>query len=263
MDLGIRGKKALICAASRGLGKATALALAQEGVEVILCARKIADLKKAAEEIQAQGSQPVHYFACDLSSQNDREQLIQAVQEKLGSVDILIHNTGGPAPTIVQETSQEEWEQGFQQLFMSVAHLNQAFLPDMKKQRWGRIILVTSIAVLEPAANLAISNAIRSAVTSMAKTLATEVAPFNITINSVAPGMIHTDRTEALIENLIQKRGGTRLEHLEAFEQAIPAQRLGTPEEFASVVAFLCSQQAAYISGSTLCVDGGKRRSTY
>jgi 3-oxoacyl-[acyl-carrier protein] reductase len=263
MDFGIQGRYGLVCAASKGLGKAIAMSLAQEGVQLFLCARNAETLAAAAEEIRAVSPHPVKTMACDLSDAEDRERLIAAVKEAFGSLDILIHNVGGPPPSMAETTPLAAWERGFHQLFMSIVHLNQAFLPGMKEKRWGRIVNVTSLSVMEPVAGLAVSNGMRPAIAAMSKTLADEVAGYNITVNSVAPGIIHTARTEERIEAAIAQKGGTREAHLAEYVKSVPAGRLGTPEEFAAAVCFLCSQPASYITGSTLCVDGGKRRSAY
>jgi len=263
MDLKIEGKKALICAASKGLGKATAMCLAEEGAELMLCARDLDSLKSAAEEIRAVTKRPVHFKECDLTNEGSRAELIQAVEKSMGSIDIVVHNTGGPAPTSAEETQLQQWKEGYERLFASVAHLNQAFIPGMKKNRWGRIVAVTSLSVLEPIPGLAVSNAMRSAVTAMLKTLADELAPFNITVNCVAPGLINTDRSKSLLETRLEKSGQSREQFMGDYLKSIPAKRLGEPDEFGSAVAFLCSEQAAYITGSTLSVDGGKRRATY
>lgn len=263
MDFKIAGKIALVCAASKGLGRAIALALADEGVELMLCARSQDELEMVAKEARKRSGKDAHIFSCDLSQVKDRIQLIEEVQKKVEFVDILIHNTGGPKPTTVESTTLEDWDAGYQQLFPAVAHLNLTFLPGMKERKWGRIVAVTSLSVLEPIANLAISNAMRSAVVAMLKTLSDEVAKFNVTVNCLAPGLIHTGRTESLMEARMQKSGQTKDEYIAEYVKPIPAGRLGTPEEFAAAAAFLCSEQASYITGSTLCIDGGKRRSTY
>ncbi|HEY9678043.1 MAG TPA: SDR family oxidoreductase [Drouetiella sp.] len=261
MDLKIKGKKGLVCAASKGLGRATAIALADEGVDLILCARSKDELESVAQEIQKKtGLTPVTVVT-DLSIDEDRNKLVDVVN-KAGGVDILVHNTGGPKPTSVESTTHADWLEGFNQLFPAVAQLNEAFLPRMKEKKWGRIVCVTSISVLEPISNLAISNAMRSAVTSMLKTLADEVAKDNISVNCVAPGAIWTGRIQNLVRIRREKTGQSEDEYMADYVKPIPAGRLGSPEEFGAVVAFLCSEQASYITGSTICVDGGKRRST-
>lgn len=262
MDLKIDGRKALVCAASKGLGRAIAMELALEGAEVFMCARGEDELMKAADAVRTNARAAVHAQACDVTSKDSRRALLDAVSKKLGHVDILIHNVGGPKPTTAEATSQAEWQAGFEQLFPAVAEFNGAFLPGMKERKWGRIIAVTSTSVLEPIAGLAVSNAIRSAVTAMLKTLADEVAAYNITVNCVAPGLIATDRTADLMKARMKQSGQTEEEYLKEYLKPIPAGRLGDPGEFGAVVAFLSSDRASYITGSTICVDGGKRRST-
>jgi 3-oxoacyl-[acyl-carrier protein] reductase len=263
VDFQISGKKALVCAASKGLGKAIALALAGEGVELLLTARSADLLKGAAEECTQAGSPKVATHVCDLTENSARAQLIEVVRKQLQHVDILVHNVGGPKPTMALDTSVEEWQKGYEQLFPAVAQLNMAFLPEMRKRKWGRIVAVTSLSVLEPIAGLAISNAMRSAVTAMLKTLADEVAADGVTINCIAPGLINTDRTDALMKARIEKSGQSQDDYMRDYLKSIPAQRLGDTGEFGAVAAFLCSQQASYVTGSTIAVDGGKRRSTY
>ena len=263
MDFGIKGKKALVCGASKGIGKAIALELAREGAEPILCARQGKVLEEVASEIRKETRATVHHHACDLTSSTERDQLIKSVKEKYGGVDILVLNTGGPKPSSAMETTLDDWESGFSRLFQMTAQLNEAFLPHMKEQNWGRVICVTSLSVLEPIANLAVSNAMRSGVTSMLKTLSDELASSNVTINCLAPGAIATERLEELMQARIAKTGQSKEEYLKSYLAAIPMGRMGTPEEFAAVAAFLCSDRASYVTGSTICIDGGKRRSTY
>lgn len=263
MDLGIQGKKALVCASSKGLGKASAISLAQEGVEVFLCSRSEDSLKPVAEEIETLTGKKPAYFACDLSSADGRDALVAKVTETFGTLDILVHNTGGPPPTSVEDTTQDAWQEGFEANFLSITHLNNAFLPAMKQQGWGRIVTVTSLSPLQPIPDLAVSNGIRSAVTAMLKTLSNEVAKDGVTVNCIAPGIIHTDRTEGRIQAHQKKYGGEREDILANYAKEIPVGRLGSPDEFGDIVAFICSKQASYITGSSICVDGGKRKSTF
>jgi 3-oxoacyl-[acyl-carrier protein] reductase len=265
MDLGIAGKKALVCGASKGMGRAIAAALAREGSHVFMCARSQDELNEAAEHVRslaAQGAK-VEAFPCDLSTDSSRRDFCNKVLRQSNGIDILIHNTGGPLPSTAEETTADAWQKGFESLFQSVVALNQAFIPSMKERRWGRIINVTSLSVIEPIPNLAVSNAIRSAATAMLKTLSDELAPFNITVNCVAPGSISTGRVEELIEARAKKNNVSFEQYHEEYIKAIPMGRMGTPEEFAAVVAFLVSESASYVTGSTIAVDGGRRRSTY
>ncbi len=263
MDLGLKGKKALICGASKGLGYASAEALAKESSDLILLGRDEASLKTAAGDLRKlSNSSKVDWVVCDLLNASERKRLVADIKSKWGGVDILIHNVGGPNASSVEETSLEDWQQGFERLFLPVADLNSQLIPYMKEQKWGRIITVTSLSVVEPIPMLAVSNAIRSASTAMSKTLSDEIAGYGITVNCVAPGMIKTDRIEELVTARIAKSGQSREEHEAEVNKSIPVGRLGKPEEYGAVVAFICSQQASYISGSTIFVDGGKRRST-
>jgi len=263
MDLNIKGKKALVCASSKGIGRAVALALADEGAQLFLCARSADELNDVARQAQERSGVKAHTACVSLSASDDINRLIDEISKVWGGLDILIHNTGGPKPSPVESTTIGDWRSGFEQLFPAIAQLNEAFLPAMKKNNWGRIVAVTSLSVLEPIENLAISNAIRSAVTAMLKTLSDEVARHNVTVNCVAPGLIHTGRTEDLMKARIEKSGQSRQDYLADYVKAVPMKRLGSPEEFAAVVTFLCSDQASYVTGNTICVDGGKRRSTY
>ncbi|MDZ4832160.1 MAG: SDR family oxidoreductase [Candidatus Melainabacteria bacterium] len=263
MDLGINGKKALVCGASKGIGRAIALELAREGVEPILCARKSDVLEETAAAIRKETGVRVHHKACDLTLAKDRDELIKAVDETLKGIDILVLNTGGPKPSSALATTLDEWENGFHQLFQMIVHLNSGFIPKMKEKKWGRIVCVTSLSVMEPIANLAISNSMRSGVTAMLKTLSDELAQSGITINCLAPGAIATERLEELMDARIAKTGQSKEDYMKQYLSAIPMGRMGDPEEFAAMAAFLCSQRASYITGSTIAIDGGKRRSTY
>lgn len=263
MELGIAGKNALICGASQGMGLAIARAIAAEGANVLMCARTESTLKAATDEVKHIATGKVFHFVCDLAAADSRDKLVEAAKSKLDTIDILIHNSGGPKPSAAETTSVEQFQAGFDSLFQSVVHLNEAFIPAMKERRWGRIVNVTSLSVMEPIANLAVSNAIRSAATALLKTLSDELAPFNITVNSVAPGSISTGRISDLIESRAKSANVSVADYEKEYIKAIPAGRLGTPEEFANVVCFIVSERASYVTGSTICVDGGRRRSTY
>lgn len=261
MDLGIQGKRALIGGASKGLGFAVARALAQEGVALTLVARNPQGLAQAAERLQPLSAFPVQVHACDLTQPQERGSLIGTLHAQGVSPQILIHNIGGPPPTRAEETTLAQWREGFERLFLGVVEVNDAFLPAMKAQGWGRIVLITSSAVYEPVPGLAISNAMRAAITNWAKTLADELAPTGVTINCAAPGVIYTDRTEERVQAAMAREGGAREDWLARYAAEIPMGRLGTPDEYAAMVAFLCSRQASYVTGATWAVDGGKRRS--
>lgn len=260
MDLRLSGKKALICASSRGLGFASAKQLASEGCDVFLCARNEKELALAATAIEAPRGVQVFYKAVDLSIAGSSNALLHEVKSKLGHVEILVNNVGGPTPSPAATTSPEAWQAGFNQLFMSAVSLSQAVIPDMMKNQFGRIITITSLSVVEPIDHLAVSTAMRLAVTGFSKTLATEVAEHGVTVNTVMPGVIHTQRIENLRLAKAERDGTTLSTEMEKTAKIIPAKRLGQPEELAALVAFLASPLASYITGANIPVDGGLRK---
>lgn len=247
MDLGLRDKTVLVTAASQGLGKAVAAKFVEEGATVFICSRIQKTIQKTAGEIGATG------IVCDVSSAAD----ITAMFKQIGSVDILVTNAGGPPPGAFTDITEQQWEESFQLTFMSVVRLIQHALPHMQQQQWGRIICLTSTSVKMPIKNLIASNALRSAVAHLAKTLANEVAVDNITVNCVAPGKIYTGRITQLIAADRQSSGRSFEEEKEHMEHTIPMQRFGQVEEFANAVVWLASKPASYITGTSLSVDGG------
>ena len=263
MDLGLKNKKAIVCGGSKGLGLASARALAEEGASVYLLSRDEESLKGSCEEMKRLGASDVKWAICDLTSEKSRQDCIDQIRSDWNGADILIHNVGGPKPSFANETNEAQWRDGFERLFIPVVHFNSAFIPAMKERSWGRIVTITSLSVIEPISYLAVSNALRSASTSLTKTLSDELAKFNITVNCVAPGMVQTDRTDELLKSRIANSGQSKDDYMSDLHKTIPAGRLGDPKEFGDVVCFLCSERASYVTGSTVCVDGGKRRSTY
>lgn len=247
MDLGLNGTRALVTAASRGLGRACAEALAAEGARVFLVSRDQERLARAAREVGAVG-----HLAADLAHPGGPEQSVQAAASVLGGLDILVCNAGGPPPGTFDSTPVEAWDAGYNLTLMSAVRLAKAALPYLIRSGRGRIVNVTSISVRQPIANILLSNAFRSAVTAMAKTLSAEVARQGVTVNNLAPGAILTDRVRQLYG-----------EDLERAAADIPAGRIGDPAEFGAICAFLCSRQAAYITGQTIGVDGGALRGVH
>lgn len=261
MDFGISGKRALVLASSRGLGLGIAEALANEGVNVLLCGRTKERLEANCAAINARGKGNAQYVTADLADKDVVATLTAAVAEKLGGIDILINNTGGPTPGGTEDMSVEKLESFFQSMVLRVISLSNALLPQMKAQGWGRVVTVASSGVFEPIANLALSNTLRGALVGWNKTLSAEVAGLGITSNMLLPGRIATDRIEEL-DSANAARTGTPIEDVrKASVQSIPAGRLGTVAEFGAAGAFLCSQQAAYITGTMLLVDGGASKS--
>ncbi|MHB1294904.1 MAG: SDR family oxidoreductase [Anaerolineae bacterium] len=257
MDLALRGKVALVAAASRGLGKAVALELAREGADVIISARGAEALQATAEEIRQAAGARVVAVPADVSTREGVAAMAQAAQESFGRVDILVNNAGGPKPGRFTDVSDEDWLAAVNLNLMSAVRLIQHVLPGMRERRWGRIIQITSVSVKQPMPNLILSNAVRSAVVAMAKTLSGQVAAEGITVNNVCPGYHLTDRMRNLAQATAEKESRSPQDVVAAWEADIPARRLGRPEELAGLVAFLASERAGYITGTTIQVDGG------
>jgi len=255
MDLRLAGKNAVVCAGTKGLGFAVAEALVREGANVLICGRSEDAVKSAVEKLKA-GSKA---FGCvaDLSTEDGCKQLIATAEKNFRKVDVLVNNVGGPSPSSALETSPEAWVKGFEQLFRSAATVSQHFARAMKDERFGRIVTITSTSVMQPIDHLAVSTSMRSAVTGFMRTLAKELAQFGVTVNCVMPGVIHTGRIEEL-RKAKASRDGTSLEiEMNKTAAGLPTKRLGRPEELADLVAFLCSERASYITGTSIPVDGG------
>jgi len=248
MDLGLKNKVAFVAASSQGLGKAVALELGQEGVQLIINGRNKENLESTKHEIEKISGRKVLALAGDLSNDNEREQVIKNSLEEYNHIDILITNTGGPPSGKFEDFKQEDWDKTYKSLLVSVVGLINGFLPGMKQQRWGRIIAITSQAVKQPVNNLVLSNSIRASVAGLMKTLSNELAIHNITVNNVMPGYTETERLKKLLE---------KNSSFASAKNEIPLGRFGTPEEFAAAVTFLASERASYITGVSLAVDGG------
>ena len=249
MDLGIEGRTALVMGASRGIGKGIAAALAREGARVAISSRSEEELMSAAGEIGGE----VRTFQADTGDLDGLRQLPGEVAEALGPVEILVANTGGPPAGGALDNSLEEWEEAFRSLVLAPRVLIEEVLPGMRERGWGRVVNVASTSVREPMPGLTLSNANRMAAVGLLKTLAREVASDGVTVNAVATGMIATDR-------LVDLHGS--LERAEAVARdRVPMLRLGRPEEYGDLVAFLCSERAAYLTGAVIPLDGGLLRS--
>lgn len=261
MDLGIRGKVALVAASSRGLGRATAEALACEGVSLLLCARSEAALRATAEDIRRRTGVRVVDVVADIATPAGIADVVSAAERELGRVDILVTNAGGPPAGPFETHAPEAWAAALRTNLTSVVELVRGVLPGMRERRWGRIVNITSIAVKQPVDGLILSNSVRAAVTGFARTLANEVAPYGITVNNVMPGYTRTARVEELAARTASREGTTREAAFAAWEREIPMRRLGEPAEFGAMVAFLCSALASYTTGASIPVDGGWIRS--
>jgi 3-oxoacyl-[acyl-carrier protein] reductase len=258
MDLGLKGKRALVLSSSRGLGLASAQSLAAEGAEVFMTARSGDKLEAAAAQIKAQGGK-AHALAADLT--NDTDKIFDEAVKAMGGVDILVANTGGPPARMATDVPAEDWTPMFEAMVKPVFRLASLALPGMRERGWGRIVTIASSGVIQPIPNLAMSNALRSAIVGWAKTLASEVAKDGITVNLVLPGRIETDRTAELDAANAKRQGKTPEQIAEGARAAIPAARYGTTREFADVVCFLASDRASYMTGGLVRVDGGAIRS--
>ena len=261
MDLGLRGKVALVAASSKGLGRAVAEELAAEGACLVMCARGKERLQETAESIRRQAAVKVVDVAADVSDPRDAARVVKAAFEEFGQVDILVTNSGGPPSGSFENLTSEMWDSATRLLLKSAVELTRAVLPGMKERRWGRILNVTSIAAKQPIEGLMLSNSLRAAVIGFARTLATEVAPFNVTVNNLLPGYTRTDRVQELARASGGKAGGSDTDIVSKWEKEIPMRRLGEPREFAALAAFLASERASYITGSSIAVDGGWIRS--
>ena len=257
MDLGLKGKTALVGASSRGLGRAVADELAEEGANLVICARTVAPLEEAGQQIHNATEAEVVAVPADLSNPEDIERLVKTAEEDFGKIDILVTNTGGPPPGPFESHSVEAWSDAVEQNLNSVLNLTRAVLPAMKEAGWGRIINITSVAVKQPINGLILSNAVRAAVTGFAKTLANEVASSGITVNNVMPGFTRTERLDGLAENIAETQGITVEEAFARWESQSPMGRIGEPRDFAALVAFLASERASYITGTSIPADGG------
>ena len=257
MDLGLKGKIALIAAASKGLGKAAAMELSKEGASVVIAARGEETLRVAADEIRGLTGGRVLPVRADVTLLAEVEALVSTVIAAFGHIDILVNNAGGPRPGQFTDMTDENWLSAVDLNLMSTIRLTRLVLPGMREQRWGRIINITSVSVKQPIPTLILSNTARAGVVAMAKTLSGQVAAEGITVNSVCPGYALTDRVRNMASARAQTEGKSAQEIIATWESTIPAGRLGKPEELAALVAFLASERAAYITGTTIQVDGG------
>jgi 3-oxoacyl-[acyl-carrier protein] reductase len=263
MDLGLRGKVALVTGASQGLGHAIARELAAEGATVVLSARRAEVLAAAASALSSETGSRVLSHAADLSQPGAGTRLVEEAIASCGRVDILLANGGGPPSLPFEQTTPAQWDAALRQNLLSALELCRAVLPGMKERRWGRILTLTSISVKQPVDNLVLSNSVRAAVSSFARTLANEVAPFGITVNNLLPGYTKTERLQGLVAAVSARRGATEAEVFGDWERQIPMGRLGEPKEFAALAAFLASERASYLTGQSVAVDGGWIKSLF
>jgi 3-oxoacyl-[acyl-carrier protein] reductase len=263
MDLGLKGKVALVAAGSRGLGRAVAEELAAEGASLVLCARDPRTLAEAAASIAETSGMHVLAVPADVTMAEDIKRVVEAGADRFGRIDILVTNAGGPPAGKFEQITREQWEQATRLTLFSAIELARQVLPGMKERRWGRILNITSIAVKQPVENLMLSNSLRAGLAGFARTLANEVAAEGITVNNILPGYTRTERLEELAQMMAEKQGISANEFRARWEKEIPMGRLGEPREFAAMAAFLVSERASYITGTSIQVDGGWIRSLF
>ncbi len=258
MELGLKGKRALVLAASRGLGYACALGLAREGARVVLCSREQQRADQAAQQIRAETGAEVYAVAADVSHEDEVQRLVTTAVERLGGLEIVVHNAGGPPSGPFARITTEQWRQAIDQNLLSFVWLVQAAAPEMARAGYGRVIAITSSSIKQPIPGLLLSNATRTAVLGTIRTLAKELGPQKILVNTVAPGRIATERIEEL-DRANAERSGRSLDDVRSESiSSIPLGRVGEPEELANVVVFLASEAAGYVNGAAIQVDGGK-----
>ena len=248
MDLGIKNKVALVLASSKGLGKAVALELAKEGAKVIICGTDAEALAITKAEIEAIAPNHVVAFVSDITDEKQRKILVDESVKAFGPIEILVTNAGGPASGPFQQFNLEDWKNIYNSLFLSAVDIIQQVLPSMKANGFGRILTITSITLKQPADNLISSNAVRTSLLGLVKSLSNEVAAFGITVNNIMPGYTSTNRLKELIE---------KNPKVNEVKETIPMKRFGKPSEFAAAATFLVSERASYITGQSLAVDGG------
>jgi len=261
MDFGLKGRVALVCGASSGLGKAVATGLGREGARVAVCARTEEKLRKAAEDIRQKTGAEVLAVPADVSNPSEVKELVAQTVEHFHKLDILVTNAGGPPFGHFLDLPEEAWQKALNLNLLSTLHLCREAVPHMKAGNWGRIINITSFAAKQPQAGLILSNMARAGVLGLAKSLANELAVYNILVNSVCPGVFETERHLELSRRRAAQEGIPLEEYLKLRAREIPLGRNGRPEEFADLVVFLASERASYITGTAIQIDGGVIRS--
>jgi 3-oxoacyl-[acyl-carrier protein] reductase len=257
MDLGIKGRVAVVAASSQGIGLATAEAFAAEGCHVAMCARNRERLQAAAEKIRNEHLAEVVAEACDVTSAAAVSRFVSTVAAKFGGVDICVTNAGGPPAKGFLSASLEDWQKAIDANFLSTVHFARQVIPLMQRKKWGRIITITSITTKQPVDDLVLSNAVRAAVAGLVKSLANEFGKDGILVNNVGPGFTATDRLKELAKARSAATGKSEQEFLDAWAAEAPLKRLGEPRELAETIVWLASERASYITGQTLLVDGG------
>lgn len=263
MDLGLKGRAAIVAASSTGLGKAVAIGLAREGANLALCARTPESLELTAAEIREKTGVEVFARAADVTSAAEVRAFVTEAHSRFSRVDICVANAGGPPSKSFAETTEDDWRRAADLNLMSTVHLAKETLPLMQQRKWGRFIAITSVTVKQPVEGLILSNSIRAGVSGLVKTLANEYGRDNILVNNVCPGFTATARLLELSSHLAAKRGVTPREIEAGWASQAPLGRIGQPEEFANVVVFLASERASYVTGASIAIDGGIVKGIY
>lgn len=263
MDLKLKDKIVFISASSKGIGRATAQLFLEEGATVIISSSLQDNVAKTISELDGNYKNKLYGYKCDINNLNEINTVIQSVIEQFGRIDVLVNNCGGPAPGTFDTLDEEKWKNGFEQVLMSAVRFCKVVLPSMKKNNWGRIINITSLSVKQPVDNLMLSNSFRTGLTGFAKTLSNEVGQHNITVNNVAPGFTLTGRLEEIANISANAASISQEEQLKIMGDSVPMRRIGHVKEVGAAVVFLASEQAGYITGTTIQVDGGAIKSTF
>ncbi len=257
MDLGLKDRVALVAASSQGIGRATAEAFAAEGCRVAMCARNQQALQAAAEKIRTRYNVEVLAQAFDVTNAAEVNRFVTLVAEQFGSVDICVTNAGGPPAKGFLATTLEEWQRALEMNFLSTVYFAREVIPHMQRNRWGRIITLTSITTKQPVSDLVLSNAVRAAVVGLVKSLANEFGKDGILVNNVGPGFTATERLKELAKARASSSGKSEEEIFAGWAADAPLQRMGEPSEVADTIVWLASERASYITGQTVLVDGG------
>jgi 3-oxoacyl-[acyl-carrier protein] reductase len=257
MESGLKNRVAIVAASSQGIGRATAEAFAAEGCRVAMCARNSQTLQSAADQIRKQSNTEVFAEALDVTDADAVHHFVEAVVAKFGSADICVTNAGGPPAKGFLAATLDEWRKAVDLNLMSTVHFAREVIPHMQRNRWGRIVTITSITTRQPVADLVLSNSVRAAVMGLVKSLANEFGKDGILVNNVAPGYTATDRLKELAKARSVASGKTEKEISEGWAADAPLKRIGEPQEVADAIVWLASDRASYITGQTILVDGG------
>ena len=260
METGLRNRVAIVAASSKGIGRATALALAAEGANLALCARSAEPLNRVAEDARSAYGVEVYTENFDVSEDERVRSFVDSVHGRFGRIDVCVTNAGGPPAKPFLQTSMAEWDRAYQLNLRSIVSFAHAVLPIMRAEKWGRLITITSVSVKQPIPELVLSNSIRTGVLGLVRSLVTQFGPDNVTINNVGPGVTATDRMKELSEKRAQAAGTSVEEYNAQMAKEIPLRRVAKPEEVADAIVWLASERASYITGQTILVDGGVYR---